>query len=167
MVYDIVSINTLRPRQNGRHFTDDISKCILLDIYVWISIKISLKFVHMGPINNIPSLVQIMDWRRPGDKPLFEPMMVRLLTHVCVTRPQWVKEYTSAVRDLMNFFVLVRYLLIAILSSFTFQRHARILWHGQDIIILWSRHNGRFVAFLWPKLLIYCKVGCVNFSHNE
>ena len=26
-----------------------------------------------------------------GDKPLSEPMMVRLPTHICVTRPQWVK----------------------------------------------------------------------------
>ena len=31
-----------------------------------------------------------MAWRRPGDKPLSEPMMVSLLTHICVTRPQWV-----------------------------------------------------------------------------
>ena len=30
-----------------------------------------------------------MAWRRPGDKPLSEPMMVRLPTHICVTRPQW------------------------------------------------------------------------------
>ena len=32
-----------------------------------------------------------MAWRRPRDKPLSEPMMVSLLTHICVTRPQWVK----------------------------------------------------------------------------
>ena len=55
---------------------------------VIISIKISLKFVPDGPINNIPALVQIMAWRRLGDKPLSEPMMVLLLTHMCVTRPQ-------------------------------------------------------------------------------
>ena len=30
----------------------------------------------MGPINNIPALVQIMAWRRQGDKPLSEPMIV-------------------------------------------------------------------------------------------
>ena len=48
----------------------------------------TLKFVPKGPINNIPALVQIMAWRRPGDKPLSEPMIVRLLTHICVTRPQ-------------------------------------------------------------------------------
>ena len=41
----------------------------------------------MGPINNIPPLVQITAWRRPGDKPLSEPTMVSLLTHI---RPQWV-----------------------------------------------------------------------------
>ena len=82
--------NTLRPRQNGRQFTDGIFKYIFLNENVWIPIKISLKFVPKGPINNIPSLVQIMVWRRPGAKPFSEPMMVSLLTHICVSRPQWV-----------------------------------------------------------------------------
>ena len=86
------AFNSLRPRQNGRHFADDIFKCIFFNENVWIPIKISLKFVPKGPINNIPALVQIMAWRRPGDKPLSELMMVRLLTHICVTRPQWVKR---------------------------------------------------------------------------
>ena len=84
-------INTLRPRQNGRSFTDDTFKCIFLNENVRISIKISLKFVLKGPINNNPALVQIMAWRLSGDKPLSEPMMVCLLTHICVTCPQWVK----------------------------------------------------------------------------
>ena len=35
-------------------------------------------------------MVQKMAWRRPGDKPLSEPMLVILLTHICVTRSQWV-----------------------------------------------------------------------------
>ena len=86
-----MSVNTLRPRHNGRHFADDIFKCIFLNENVWIPIQFSLKFVPKGPINYIPALVQIMAWRRPGDKPLFEPMMISLLTHICVTRPQWVK----------------------------------------------------------------------------
>ena len=62
--------NTLRPRQNGRHFADDIFKCIFLNENSRISIKISLKFVHKDPINNIPALVQIMACRRPGDNEL-------------------------------------------------------------------------------------------------
>ena len=83
-----ISLNTLRPRQNGHHFADDTSKRIFLNENIGISIKISLKFVHKGPINNIPALVQMMAWRRPGDKPLSEPMVIRLPTHICVTRPQ-------------------------------------------------------------------------------
>ena len=30
-----------------------------------------------------------MVWRRPGDKPLSEPIRVDLPTHICVTWPQW------------------------------------------------------------------------------
>ena len=37
-----------------------------------------------------------MAWRRSGDKPLSEPMMVRLPTHICVTRPQRVKQNNMA-----------------------------------------------------------------------
>ena len=70
-----VSFNTLRPRQNGRHFPDDIFKCLFLNENVRISIKISLKFVPGGPNNNFPALVQIMAWRRPGDTPLSELTM--------------------------------------------------------------------------------------------
>ena len=81
-------VNTLRPRQNDRCLTDDTFKRIFLNENVRISIKISLKFVPKGPINNIPALVQIMAWHRLGDKPLCEPMMVSLLMHICVTRPQ-------------------------------------------------------------------------------
>ena len=78
-------VNTLRPRQNGRLFADDTFKRIFLNENVRISIKISLKFVPKGPINNNPALVQIMAWRRSGDKPLSEPTMVSLLTQVKVT----------------------------------------------------------------------------------
>ena len=85
-------VNSLRPRQNGCHFADDIFKCIFLNDNIWIQINISLKFVPKGPINNIPALVQIMAWRRPGDKPLSEPIMVSLTTHICITRPQWVNH---------------------------------------------------------------------------
>ena len=93
--YDLIShgfsrVNTFRPRRNKQLFADDIFNCIFFNENVWISIKFSLKFVPKGPINNIPALVQIMAWRRSGDKPLSEPMMVSLPTHICVTRPQWV-----------------------------------------------------------------------------
>ena len=90
-----IMLNTLRPRQDGRHFPDDNFKCTFLNENVSIRIKISLKFVPKGPINNIPAMVKIMAWRRPGDKPLSEPVMVSLPTHICVTRPQWVNQQIS------------------------------------------------------------------------
>ena len=36
-----------------------------------------------------------MAWRRLGDKPLSEPMIVSLLMHICVARPQWVNSIKS------------------------------------------------------------------------
>ena len=70
--------NTLGPEKNGRHSPDDIFECIFLNEHVWISFKISLNFVPKGSVNNNPALVWIMAWRRPGDKPLSEPIMVSL-----------------------------------------------------------------------------------------
>ena len=96
---------TLRPRQNGRYFADNSFKCVSSNENVSISIKIPLNFVPKGPINNIPSLVQIMAWCRSGDKPLFEPMIASLLTHICVARPQGVKivwKYYGAGRFICN-----------------------------------------------------------------
>ena len=80
-----------KPRYNCRHFADGTLKCIFMnEAFGYFVKKKSLKFVSRGPINNIPALVQIMTWRRSGDKPLSEPTMVRLLTRICVTRPQLV-----------------------------------------------------------------------------
>ena len=88
IVMFFTSFNSLRPRQNERHFAHDIFNCISLIENVLIPIEITRKFVPGGPINNIPALVKIMAWRRPGDKPLSEPMMDSLPTHIFVTRPQ-------------------------------------------------------------------------------
>ena len=63
-----VLMNTLRPRQNGRHFADNKNISIL--------IQISLKFVRKGRMNKMTALVLIMHWHRTDDKPLSEPMLV-------------------------------------------------------------------------------------------
>ena len=84
------SVNSLRQRLNRCPFGDNILKCIFLNESNWVLPRTSLKFVPKVWINTIPALVQIMAWHPPGDKPLSEPMMVSLLTHICVTRPQWV-----------------------------------------------------------------------------
>ena len=84
LVHGLDIMNT-KPR---RHFADDIFKYIFLIENALISIKISLKFIPNGLINIIPTLVQIMAWRRPGNKRLSEPMMIITLTQICVARPQ-------------------------------------------------------------------------------
>ena len=89
-------VNTLRLRQNRYHFAVDTFECIFLNDSVWITIKILLKFVPTGPINNIPALFHIMAWCRPGVNTWSEPMMVRLPMHICVTWPQWVKRLRQA-----------------------------------------------------------------------
>ena len=117
-------LNTLRPRQDGLHFPDDIFKWIFFNEIVWISTKISLKFVPRGPINNITALVQIMTWRGSGEKPWPEPMMVSLLTHICVTRSQWVNTH-------IWYFVLLT------------------LWPKQDIV----QHVLSYcLGFRWPPV---------------
>ena len=46
------------PGQHGRHFADSVFKCIFVNEKFCISIKISLKFVPKGPVENNPALVQ-------------------------------------------------------------------------------------------------------------
>ena len=89
-------VDTLMPRQNGRLFPDNIFKWIFLNENVWILIRIPLKFVPRGPINNIPALVQIMAWHRPDDKPLSKTM-VSLPTHIYVTQLQWVLGHNNSI----------------------------------------------------------------------
>ena len=69
------ALNWSPPGQNGRHSADDMFKCIFLNENIWISNKISLKYVPWGVIDNMTALVQITAWRRPGDKPLSGPML--------------------------------------------------------------------------------------------
>ena len=42
-----------------------------------VLIRISLKFIPIDPINNNSALVQVMAWRRIGDKPLPEAMLTQ------------------------------------------------------------------------------------------
>ena len=87
----LMEFSTLRPRQNEQYFADDIFKRIFFNENVWNSIKTPLKFVPKGPIYKIPALVQIMTWRRSGNKPLSEPMTIIL--HICFNELRGHKGY--------------------------------------------------------------------------
>ena len=121
---------TLRLRQDGRHFPDDIFTYIFLNENIWILIKISMKLVPKGPINSIPALAQIIAWWRPGDKSLSEPIMVGLLTYICGTQPQWInlelqENCISTCANFMGYIVHMRKYLI--LSSSMCQQVERWL----------------------------------------
>ena len=83
--------------RNIRDKIATISQVTFSNVISWKKIfEFQLKYhwsksVPKGPTNNIPALVQMLAWRRPGDKPLSEPVVVSLLTHVCVTWPEWVQ----------------------------------------------------------------------------
>ena len=59
--------------------SDDIFNCIFVYENDRILIQVSLKFVPTSPIDNNPALVQVMAWRRTGDKPLPGPMMTQFI----------------------------------------------------------------------------------------
>ena len=80
----------LRPRQDGSHFPVDILKFILLNEILCIFIKVSLKFVPMGPINIIPALVWIIYRWRDDEWSIFS---VRYLDSVLISK------YNSMVKD--------------------------------------------------------------------
>ena len=115
-----------------------------------VLIKISLKFVPKVPIDNIPALVQIIAWCRPGDEPLSEPMMVGLLTYICVTRPPWVKIATIHVTSCKLFVsnALVCYSLF--LYKVTFSQNALLLfWDwGLDKWTMFCRRHFISLALL-------------------
>ena len=143
-------INTLRQRQDGRHFPDDILKWIFFNEIIWISIEISLKFVPSGPINNIPASVQIMAWRWPGDKLLSEPMMISLLTHICITQPQWVNRTIGVEVVILKAWSLnTLWIKIPITCEITLEMnatfvHVRAWYH-------WLQAISHYLSQCWPR----------------
>ena len=63
-------ISTLRSKQYGWLFVDDILECIVLTENMRVLIEIPLKFALKGAIDNKSALVQVWSWCRSGDMPL-------------------------------------------------------------------------------------------------
>ena len=89
-----LNINTLRPRQNGRHFPDDIFKSIFFKMKMhelWLRfhwnlfLRVHLAiFQHIDSDNGLaPARCQADVWNNDG---LFTDAY-----NICVTRSQWVK----------------------------------------------------------------------------
>ena len=89
-------VNTLRPRQNGRHFVNSIFKCISLNKNqgTCIFIRISLKYA--------PRIATMKPWFRwwLGAKQAshyLNQCWPSLLMHICVTRHQWVNNKSALI----------------------------------------------------------------------
>ena len=63
-------VDSSPPQQIAANLADNIFKCIFINEKFSISIRISLKLVPRRQVDNRPALVQVMAWRRTGDKPL-------------------------------------------------------------------------------------------------
>ena len=90
-----VLLSTLRPRQTCRHFSSNILKSIFFNEKVsWkiVSMKISLQFLPKGPVNKKPALVPVGN--------CLNQWLPSLLTHICITRSQWVKIYVRKIPNL-------------------------------------------------------------------
>ena len=87
-----------------------------------------------------------MAWRRPGDKPLSEPMMVSLLTHIYINRPQWV--FYPHVANFQE----VLYLNISIWFSTSFHGKDR----NRDILLATIYRSSKWLPFSCIPVRMTC-----------
>ena len=66
-------LNTMKLRQNGHHFADDIFKQIFGTTIIPFLFNFTERY-YRGFNCQYDSMVQIIAWHRSGDKPLSEPM---------------------------------------------------------------------------------------------
>ena len=184
-IVPVLAINSLRQRLNRHPFADDIFKCIFLPENEWILPRISLKFLPKVRINNMPALVQIMAWCRPGDKPLSEPMMVSLLTHnaslglneLMCWRPGrlQLRRYISGVTNICVSILTT----IASNNGLSHGRRQAIIWTNA-VIVNWTDGNrlqwninrnpfmfiqeNTFEYVVWKMASILSPLQCVNTS---
>ena len=92
---DIGGIWHINPSLPGRlsgKIAHDIFRCLFFNENVGISIEISMKIVHKGPIDNKPALVQVMVWRRTDDKTLPERMLTQFTDAYMRHYGRWVNS---------------------------------------------------------------------------
>ena len=124
-----VQLNTLRTRQNGRHFADWHSQMHFLE---WKRLNSDWNVSDVcskAPLNNIPTLVWIMAWCRPGDMPLSEPMMVSLR-----------RIYASLGPSELNFITCTG---IHLTVQYSLEYNLQIYWNG--VYYHYIEHNKTYV----------------------
>ena len=102
-----------------------------------------------------------MACRLAGDKLLFEPVMISLLTQIWVSRPQCVSVFEWMIRYRNNLNAICYYLR-NIWSSLQYDKLLRemLYWLSSNIIPLlqiWHGYHMRYQAAMFRRLLIFCE----------
>ena len=132
--------NPLKPRQNGRHFINDIFKVIFLHENSCIWFQISMPYIRKGPINNQSSLAPKMNWRRTGDKPVPEPMYVYTLLCFWLDEDRYdhkddnIKKPWVKITEFVHSFCSMRDLFYGVLSAMS--KHRFRYWQNKQPIPL-------------------------------
>ena len=101
-----------------------------------------------------------MAWRCLGDKPLYETMMVSLPTHICVTRPQWIKTERHGYSPWYVSICKLSYSAFITYNSRSTVQHASIIFKfvslshqifSMTFICSWSQHacNSLVTILIW------------------
>ena len=112
-------VNTLSTEQNGHHFAEDIFKCTSVNKNAW-----KFHWSLWVPLENKPTMVQVMAWCRPGDRPLFESILSKHYSH---------NELTTSVSANWCYVGLLGWQhIIAPLDDAT--PHLKYIFHSHDIM---------------------------------
>ena len=146
-----------------------ISQTTLSNTFSWMKVWLfRLKF-HWSLFLRVQLIIsqhwfRLMAWRRPGDKPLSEPLTVRLPTHICTTRPQWVKYVTTVLchlstvpEQILMLISIFDHSLMLIVKMIIFAHHFHLfnwVWFTKTSLM---QNN---IRKLWNKILAtgVCKI---------
>ena len=125
----------------------------------------SFFFLPKGPINNIPALVQIMAWCRPGNEPSSEPISV-IFTDAFMRHSVSISYLTLAVlnvsQKLYNSTFPIESLLVV--------RKEPFILHDQWLLMIWQRKEPRHQQpWWWPSCPEYSSfsTGSMMMSSNR
>ena len=141
----------------GRDKMADISQTIMqANAFSWMKILEFRLIFHWSLLLRVKLTifqhcrVQIMAWCRSGDKPLSEPMVVSLQTHIWVTQPQWVKFSQSD-----------RYILVVSLLTHIWvtqpqwvkfsqsDRYIFCAWHDSTTVVSCAKFYSDHLIMVW------------------
>ena len=156
-------VNSSPPGQNGWHIADDTFKCIFVNENFCILIRISVK----GPIANKPALVQVMSWRRTGDRPLSEPMLTQF-TDAYMRHQGEMSSLTGSMEIWMKKCRIIILKLISVIGCWDISCEIALMWlplyHANEQstlvhVMAWCRQaTSHYLSQFWPRFMSPCGV---------